>query len=166
MPAERTRSALAVTISAVAVAVVAAVGAGSSDATGATVDRPAPKRLANPDTTATQLLSRFLGALAADDEVKLGSLLSPAWMIQRANGTWANRAQYLAAMPDVRQYQIVDVMAQYAMPTLVVRSRTATQEMTAGGALSTSPLAPRLSTFTWQDGRWRMTSHANFNPPG
>lgn len=165
MPAERTRSAVAVTISAVAVAVVAAVGAGASGATGAPVDRPAPKRLANPDTTATQLLSRFLGALAADDEVKLGSLLSPAWMIQRANGTWANRAQYLAAMPDVRQYQIVDVTAQYAMPTLVVRSRTATQEVTASGATVTSRLAPRLSTFTWQDGRWRMTSHANFNPP-
>lgn len=162
MPAERARSVRAVAISAVAVAVVAAGAAGAASAT---IDRPAPKRLANPDATATQLLNRFFGALAADNAVTLGALLSPAWMIQRANGTWATRAQYLAAMPDVRQYQIVDVTAQYAMPTLVVRSRTATQEVTASGATVTSRLAPRLSTFTWQDGRWRMTSHANFNPP-
>ena len=139
--------------------------AGAASAAPATTDRPAPTRLANPDTTATQLLNRFLGALAADDQAKLGALLSPAWMIQRANGTWATRSQYLAAMPDVRQYQITGVMAQYAAPTLVVRSQTATQEPNAAGELVASRLAPRLSTFTWMDGRWRMTSHANFNPP-
>ena len=150
-----------------AIAAAIAIGiAGTAGAAQAATDRPAPTRLANPDATATQLLNRFFGALAADNAVKLGALLSPAWMIQRANGTWATRAQYLAAMPDVRQYQIVDVMALYAMPTLVVRSRTATQEVNASGATVTSPLAPRFSTFTWQDGRWRMTSHANFNPPG
>ena len=149
-----------------AIAAAIAIGiAGTAGAAQAATDHPAPTRLANPDATATQLLNRFFGALAADNEVKLGSLLSPAWMIQRANGTWATRAQYLAAMPDVRLYQIVDVMALYAMPTLVVRSRTATQEVSASGATVTSPLAPRFSTFTWQDGRWRMTSHANFNPP-
>lgn len=149
-----------------AIAVALAVGlAGTTSAAQGTLYSPAPTRLANPDTTATQLLNRFFRALAADNGVKLGALLSPAWMIQRANGTWATRAQYLAARPDVRQYQIVDVMARYAMPTLVVRSRTATQEGTASGATVTSRLAPRLSTFTWQGGRWRMTSHANFNPP-
>ena len=149
-----------------AIAAAFAIGlAGATGAAQAATDHPAPTRLANPDATATQLLNRFFGALAADNAVKLGALLSPAWMIQRANGTWATRAQYLAAMPDVRQYQIVDVMALYAMPTLVVRSRTATQEVNASGATVTSRFAPRFSTFTWQDGRWRMTSHANFNPP-
>ena len=96
----------------------------------------------------------------------LSALLSPAWMIQRASGTWADRATYTAAMPDVRQYQIADVMARYTAPTLVLRSRTATQEPDAAGVLRSSALAPRLSTFTWMGGRWRMTSHANFNPPG
>lgn len=153
--------------SSAAVAMAVAIGlAGVAGSANGAAGAPAPKRLANPDTTATQLLNRFFGALEADDSAKLGALLSPAWMIQRANGTWATRDQYVAAMPDVRQYQIVDVMARYAAPTLVVRSRTATQEVNAGGALVTSPLAPRFSTFTWQDGRWRMTSHANFNPPG
>jgi hypothetical protein len=146
---------------AVATAVIVAAGAAGASAAPA-----APKRLANPDRTATQLLNRFFAALAADDARRLSGLLSPAWMIQRANGTWANRSTYVAAMPDVRQYRIVDVMARYAAPTLVVRSRTATQEGTAGGGTTTSPLAPRLSTFTWTGGRWRMTSHANFNPPG
>jgi len=32
------------------------------------------------------------------------------------------------------------------------------------GATVTSRLAPRRSTFTWQGGRWRMRSQANFNP--
>lgn len=127
---------------------------------------PAPTRLANPDRTATQLLNRFFSALVADDAPRLTRVLSPAWMIQRANGTWADRATYVAAMPDVRQYRITDVMARYAAPTLVVRSRTSTQEPDASGALVASALAPRLSTFTWMGGRWRMTSHANFNPPG
>ena len=26
-------------------------------------------------------------------------------------------------------------------------------------------LAPRLSTFLWENGAWRLLSHANFNPP-
>ena len=159
MPSLRRTSAAVATAIAVGLVGVAGVAHGAADA-------PAPKRLANPDTTATQLLNRFFGALQADDAARMGALLSPAWMIQRANGTWATRDQYVAAMPDVRQYQIVDVMARYAAPTLVVRSRTATQEVNASGAMVTSPLAPRFSTFTWQDGRWRMTSHANFNPPG
>lgn len=135
-------------------------------ATTATAAAPAPTRLASPDRTATQLLNRFFAALAADDAPRLTRLLSPAWMIQRANGTWADRATYVAAMPDVRQYRITDVMARYAAPTLVVRSRTSTQEPNAAGTLVASPLAPRLSTFTWMGGKWRMTSHANFNPPG
>lgn len=142
---------------------VAALTAGSSVAMAAT---RAPARLANPDRTATQLLNRFFSALVADDAPRLSALLSPAWMIQRASGTWADRATYTAAMPDVRQYQIADVMARYTAPTLVVRSRTATQEPDAAGVLRSSVLAPRLSTFTWMGGRWRMTSHANFNPPG
>lgn len=153
----------------VAVLATAAVGTGITATqalagTSRAASAPAPVRLANADTTATQLLNRFFKALATDDQAKLGALLSPAWMIQRASGTWATRATYLAAMPDVRQYQIADVMAQYSAPTLVIRSRTATQEPNASGDLVTSRLAPRLSTFTWQGGRWRMTSHANFNP--
>lgn len=147
------------TIAAATMAVAAVPAAAAPQA-------PAPTRLANPDRTATQLLSRFFSALVADDAPRLTALLSPAWMIQRANGTWADRATYVAAMPDVRQYQVADVMARYAAPTLVVRSRTATQEPNAAGVLVSSALAPRLSTFTWMGGRWRMTSHANFNPPG
>jgi hypothetical protein len=150
---------LAAALAAAAATSTAAAAPGRSPA-------PAPTRLASPDATATQLLNRFFSALVADDATRLGNLLSPAWMIQRASGTWATRSQYLAAMPDVRQYRIVDVMAQYAAPALVVRSRTSTQEPNASGVLVASPLAPRLSTFTWSGGRWRMTSHANFNPPG
>lgn len=142
-----------------------ALGVGTATGVGPLHTAPAPTTLASPDTTATQLLNRFFGALVADDATRLGRLLSPAWMIQRANGTWASRAQYLAAMPDVRQYQVTDVMASYSAPTLVVRSRTATQEPNSAGALVSSPLAPRLSTFVWVGGRWRMTSQANFNPP-
>lgn len=123
----------------------------------------APQKLAKPDLTATQLLNRFFSSLATGDRARLGALLSPAWMIQRANGISATRSQYLAAMPDVLQYRITDVVARYSRPTLVVRSKSSTQEPSVDGVV-TSPLAPRLSTFTWSDGRWRMTSHSNFNP--
>jgi len=102
----------------------AAIGAGVAStpalaSTPGSAATPAPARPANPDATATQLLNRFPGALADDDQAKLGALLSPAWMIQRASGVAV-----------------------------------------------TSQSVPRLSTFTWQRGGWRMTSHANFNPPG
>jgi hypothetical protein len=52
------------------------------------------------------------------------------------------------ATPDVPQHQIADVTARCAAPTPVVRSRTATREPNAAGVLVSSPLAPRLSTFT------------------
>jgi hypothetical protein len=137
------------------------VGAVAASAT-ATSTAPAPRTLAAPDVTATQLLNRFFASLAAGDRARLGALLSPAWMIQRANGTSATRSQYLAAMPTVLEYRITDVVAQYARPTLVVRSKSSTQEP-SGGGIVVSALAPRLSTFTWSGGRWRMTSHGNFN---
>lgn len=151
---------------ALALLAIGAAGAPAAVPRQATPAAPAaPARLANPDATATQLLNRFFAAIVADDAARLGRILSPAWMIQRANGTWATRDQYLADMPDVRQYQIIDVTARYAAPALVVRSRTSTQEPNAAGALVASPLAPRLSTFVWSRGRWHMTTQANFNPP-
>jgi hypothetical protein len=150
----------------VALLTACSVGAGAGAATLSAATRataPAPQKLAKPDLTATQLLNRFFSSLATGDRARLGALLSPAWMIQRANGTSATRSQYLAAMPNVLQYRITDVVARYARPTLVVRSKSSTQEP-SGDGIVISPLAPRLSTFTWSGGRWRMTSHGNFNP--
>jgi hypothetical protein len=151
-------------MSLVALLTACSVGAGAATLSAAArTTAPAPQKLAKPGLTATQLLNRFFSSLATGDRARLGALLSPAWMIQRANGTSATRSQYLAAMPNVLQYRITDVVAQYARPTLVVRSKSSTQEP-SGDGIAISPLAPRLSTFTWSDGRWRMTSHGNFNP--
>jgi hypothetical protein len=33
------------------------------------------------------------------------------------------------------------------------------------GVQTSSDPAPRLSTFIYDDGEWRLTSHANFNAP-
>jgi Domain of unknown function (DUF4440) len=152
----------AIALCTAACAAACAVAASSAPAASAPA---APTRLADPVATGTQLLNRFMGGLVADDTARMSALLAPAWIIQRANGTWATRDQYLAAMPDVRQYQITDVTARYTAPALVVRSFVATQEVSAAGVTVTSRKAPRLSTFAWSGGRWRMTSHANFNPP-
>lgn len=135
--------------------VAAAVGCGSDDS--------APT-LSNPDQTGAELTNRFITILADKDSAELEEFLSKAFILQRASGSFATKADYVGNIPDIGPFEITGVSAKQDDDSLVVKWSMVVQEVIDSQTYSGDP-APRLSTFVWRDGRWQLSSHANFNVP-
>ena len=114
-----------------------------------------------------QLVTRFWELLKAQDRDGLRVFLSPAFQLQRANGTGANRNQYIPAIGTsiiVLDYALSDFKVTRSGDVLVARfTAVATEEV--GGQPYARPATPRLATFFFNGSAWRMTSNANFNAP-
>jgi hypothetical protein len=119
--------------------------------------------LANPTATGKALVTRFFKLPQAKDSAGLRSFLSPAFQVQRADGTGSGKAAYLAKLPTVVKFTLTQVAATEADGALVVRY-LATVEGTVNGKPYTPGPAPRLSTFSWNGTAWQLAAHANFNP--
>ena len=120
--------------------------------------------LADPSQTGSALVESYMSMLAAKDIKGLEALLSDAFLRQGAEGSFYTKAEYLQRLPAIRDYRISDVTALQAGDSLVVRWLFTVTEVIDGRSLTTEP-TPRLATFVWSDGEWRLLSHANFNPP-
>jgi hypothetical protein len=123
---------------------------------------PAP-HLANPAATGRALVVHFFTLLVRKDRQGLESFLAPNFQVQRADGSGSNKARYLAKLPVVLSFKILNVVATEANGTLVVRYEAIATGRVNGKRYTPGP-APRLSTFTWNGSRWQLSSHANFNP--
>src|SRR5262245_45833846 len=66
---------------------------------------PAPK-LKHPDATGEKLATKFLTLLQSGDTKGLAAFLDPAFQLQRADGTGATRAEYLANPSKVATYEL------------------------------------------------------------
>lgn len=125
-------------------------------------DGNAPE-LKDPSRTGQELVEKYMSLLAKQDVNGLKGFLSGAFMRQGSEGQFATKDEYLANLPQIANYTIDDVTAQQDGDALVVRWQFTVEEVVAGTALKTAP-SPRLATFVWRDGDWRLMSHANFNP--
>jgi hypothetical protein len=134
--------------------VLAAVLATAAPAQAALRGNPSDKRLA----------SEFLRLLHAEDTAGLRAFLSPAFLIQRADGSWLTKAQYLEAPAKIESYTVSEVHGTRTGDTRVVRYTVQTMQTIDGQPFSADPV-PRLSTFVKRRGAWRLVSHANFNAP-
>ena len=124
--------------------------------------RPAPK-LANPTATATKLSNQFFTLLVDKDIPGLTRFLSPAFLVQRADGSGSGKKAWLAKLADIHEFTLTDYHATQAGSSLIVRY-LATVEGTTNGRPYTPGPAPRLASYTWNGTRWQITSNANFNP--
>lgn len=97
------------------------------------------------------------------DLAGLGAFLSPAFQIQRADGSRENKAHYLANPPDVLSYRLRGLVVTTARGVVVVTYRASTIEL-VGGKRQRSAFAPRISAFVRGAAGWKLVSHANFNP--
>jgi Domain of unknown function (DUF4440) len=146
-----------------AVATAAALIVGPSLAAGLTANvRPAPKP-ANPTATATKLSQRFFTLIVDKDIPGLTRFLSPAFQVQRADGSGSGKKEWLAKLADIDEFTLTAFHATQAGGTLVVRY-LATVKGTVNGRPYTPGPAPRLASYTWNGTRWQITSNANFNP--
>ncbi len=124
--------------------------------------RPAPK-LANPNAAAKPLVIRFFTLLMREDRAGLERFLSPAFQVQRADGSGIGKKQYLAKLPTVTKFYLSNLTATKADAVLVVRYLARAQGL-VNGKPYTPGFAPRLSVFSWNGRRWQLAAHANFNP--
>lgn len=151
---------------ALALALLALPAAASASAAPPAERATAEQQAAN-QRLGTRLVQRFWGLLVAGDADALRAFLSPAFQVQRANGTGANRNQYIAAFGRslaVSAYRLSEVRATRTGDLVVVRYVSQTTETIDGVDYAKSP-APRISTFVQTPNGWRMASHANFNAP-
>ena len=141
---------------AVAALVAAAIACGDDDDS-------APE-LGDADSTGEELVDEFI-VLVRDGNVDgLEGFLSDAFMLQRADGSFATKDEYLSNLTEIGEYEIDDVSAQQDGDALVVHWTLTIEEVIDGQPFATDP-APRLSTFVWSDDRWQLIAHANFNAP-
>jgi hypothetical protein len=129
---------------------------------GLAAERPAP-RLSNPAGTARQLVTRFFGLVAHKERVGLERFLSPAFQLERADGSGGGKKAYLANLPTVDEFHIMQLRATQAGATLVVRYLARVEGVVNGEPFTPGP-APRLTVFAWDGERWQLAAHANFNP--
>jgi len=139
-------------------AVAFAPGASAKAAT----TKTAP-RLADPTRTATRLVNNFFTLLERKDRAALQRFLSPAFQVQRADGSSAEKREYLANLSTVNSFQLTKVRGTQAGATLVVRYLATVEGVVNGKPYKPGP-APRLSVFDWSGKRWQLAAHANFNP--
>jgi hypothetical protein len=113
--------------------------------------------------TAETLVDRYFTLLHDEDEAGLRKFLSPAFTLQRADGTGATKDEYLRNLPTVESFELTDLVAERAGDVLAVRYLAEATGVVDGRAYTPGP-APRLSVFVRDQKRWRIVAHANFNP--
>jgi hypothetical protein len=113
---------------------------------------------------AARLVNRFFTLLHDQDSAGLAAFVSPAFQVQRPDGTGTNKAGYLAAPPKVDAYEISGLVGTRAGDTVVARYVVTASETINGQLLKKDP-APRLSVFKKNavSGTWQLVAHANFN---
>lgn len=124
-----------------------------------------PERLADPSTTARELVTEFLTILSTEEAPGLDDFLADGFQLQRADGTGATKVEYLANHAVVESFELGDeISAVQSGDLLTVRWTVVVEEAVSGQPLSRQE-APRLSVFVRDDGEWHLLAHANFNLP-
>lgn len=160
-----------------AVAITGCSGDDTTDATTSTADPavptttpPNPDELAapldDPDATGRELAQRFLDILGDPNPAPLlEEFLSPAFQLQRSNGTFANKDEYVDQPASVARFTILDdgLRAYQDGPALTVRFRVSIEEEIDGQQLRVTQ-ADRLGVFLRTANGWQLLAWSNFNP--
>jgi hypothetical protein len=124
---------------------------------------PAAAKL-GPNPTNRQLATELIKILHEKDTKALKAFLSPAFLIQRADGSWLTKEQYLEKPAVIESYEITDIHGTREGNVRVVRYTVTTMQTIDGQLYSNDPV-PRLSTYVKYRKTWRIIAHANFNAP-
>jgi hypothetical protein len=125
-------------------------------------ERPAP-RLTDPSAAARPLVDRFFTLIEEKNVPGLRSFLSPAFQLQRADGTASAKEQYLTELPTIDSFGITQLVATQDGSVLIARYQATVEGLVNGRPYTPGP-APRLSVFSWNGQGWQLVAHANFNP--
>lgn len=130
-----------------------------------TSDEPESSGAPTASTQDAQALAdTFITLLQQKDANELRTFLADSFMVQRADGSFQVKADYLTNLPTIGEFSISNVVSTQTGDVLVVRWDLTVNETINGANFATVP-APRLSTFVWNGDEWQLASHANFNAP-
>ena len=142
--------------------IVAVVGAAACN-TGARLRRvrrpPSRMRLPAPN----RCVNKLFQLLHDKDSAGLEAFLSPAFTLQRADGSSADKADFIQRPADVVEFTISGLTATQTGNVMVARYMADVVGTTNGRPYSPGP-APRMSVFLWDGTDWQLVAHANFNP--
>ena len=117
---------------------------------------------ATPAKTCAQLTARFQKYLSAGMDAQLAQFVSPAFVIERNDGTTGSWPSYLTEHPTFTGWNIAVVSAQFSSPAITCVAITSTTQLVDGVSVVSVP-TNNMSTYVWQRGAWRITSYARFN---
>jgi uncharacterized protein DUF4440 len=112
----------------------------------------------------TELVEKFFTIIKDQDLEALERFLSPAFQIQRADGSYLTKDEYLENPAKVESFELSEFQVTREGKTIIVRYDSVADVTIDGVQQSTDP-APRLSVFVKGKKGWRIVAHANFNVP-
>jgi hypothetical protein len=122
----------------------------------------APAAAADDTAKGTALVEQFFDQLKAGDTKGLESFLSPAFLLQGADGGVLDREDFVANPSKVTSYDLTKVRVTRTGNVIVARYDVAAV-VTINGVQQARAPAPRLSVFVKGKHGWQMVAHANFN---
>lgn len=117
-----------------------------------------------PTSTAEVLATRFFSILQSGDRQDLEQFLSPAFQLMRADGSTADKTQYLENPAQVEDFELGDFVAGEDSGVLTTTYTVTTTETIDGREYAQDPL-PRASTFEKTGDDWQIVAHANLSNP-
>lgn len=114
--------------------------------------------------TKQRLATEFLRLLKNEDKPGLKRFLDPAFLLQRGDGSYLNKSEYLKDPAIVSAFQVRNIVATHNQNVRVIRFEAKTDQIINGNPVP-GVFIPRLSTFKKTGKVWRLISHANFLPP-
>jgi hypothetical protein len=107
------------------------------------------------------LVGELFQLLHDEDLDGLDEYLSPAFQLQRTDGTTVTKAAYLEKPATIDHWEILEAEGTRYGDTRIIRSIVTSDSVIEGKRTVQDP-APRLSTFTWNGERWQLAAHANY----
>ena len=123
--------------------------------------RPSSPQMADKNAPDSVLANEFLRILKAKDQTALARFLSPRLLLQRPDGSYLTRDQYLANPARVDDYSLTDVVGTRTGNVRVIRYTVTAVQFIDGQQVTQDPV-PRISTYVYRGGAWRLVAHANF----
>lgn len=111
-----------------------------------------------------RLVNRYLSLVQNHDVGGLKKFLSPAFQLQRADGSRVTKSEFLSDLPTLNSYTIRDLRQTKAKKVLVASYQEAA-DLVVDGVPYQHGYQPRLATFVHGKKSWQIVSYGNFASP-
>ena len=125
---------------------------------------PASASAQRPGPLGRQLVGRFLKDLERTNRADIRRFLSPAFQLQRADGSHQTKAEVIKNPTKIQGYTVRGFQVTSDANVLVVTFQLSVNETINGKPFKTG-FAPRIGTFVSLAKGWQLIEWANFNTP-